>query len=242
MSLLLASANSANGIHTPYAVLLLPLFAAVAIALLTRQHRSLSAALSIGAILISFCLSLSLLTKDITEPPAEDNITWLSIGPGPALELSIGYILDELSLQMLLVVTGVGSLIHIFSWGYMREDKAVPRYFACLSLFTFSMLGIVLANNLFMMFIFWELVGVSSYLLIGHWFHRDAAADAAKKAFITNRIGDFGFLLGIIIVWSALGTFNFAFIEAKYSELGALATLAGLLLFCGAVGKSAQFP
>jgi len=241
MSLLLASADSANGDYTPYAVLLLPLFAAVTIALFARQHRSLSAALSIGAILVSFCLSLSLLTKGIT---TEDNITWLTIGSGPipALELSIGYVLDKLSLQMLLVVTGVGSLIHIFSWGYMREDKAVPRYFACLSLFTFSMLGIVLANNLFMMFIFWELVGVSSYLLIGHWFHRDAAADAAKKAFITNRIGDFGFLLGIIIVWSALGTFNFAFIEAKHSELGALATLAGLLLFCGAVGKSAQFP
>ncbi len=241
MSLLLASANSANGIHTPYAVLLLPLFATVTIALFTRQHRGLSAVLSIGAILVSFCLSLSLLTKGIT---TEDNITWLIIGPdsNPALKLSIGYMLDELSLQMLLVVTGVGSLIHIFSWGYMREDKAVPRYFACLSLFTFSMLGIVLANNLFMMFIFWELVGVSSYLLIGHWFHRDAAADAAKKAFITNRIGDFGFLLGIIIVWSTLGTFNFAFIEAKHSELGALATLAGLLLFCGAVGKSAQFP
>ena len=238
MSLLLASANSANGIHTPYAVLLLPLFAAATIALFTRQHRGLSAALSIGAILASFCLSLSLLTKGIT---TEDNITWLKIGsdPIPALKLSIGYILDPLSLRMLLVVTGIGSLIHIFSWGYMREDKAVPRYFACLSLFTFSMLGIVLANNLFMMFIFWELVGVSSYLLIGHWFHRDAAAEAAKKAFITNRIGDFGFLLGIIIVWSALGTFNFAFIEAKHSELG---TLAGLLLFCGAVGKSAQFP
>ena len=241
MSLLLASANSANGIHTPYAVLLLPLFAAVAIALFTRQHRGLSAALSIGAILVSFCLSLSLLTKGITKPPAED-ITWLSIGSGPALKLSIGYVLNKLSLQMLLVVTGVGSLIHIFSWGYMREDKAVPRYFAGLSLFTFSMLGIVLANNLFMMFIFWELVGVSSYLLIGHWFHRNAAADAAKKAFITNRIGDVGFLLGIIIVWSALGTFNFASIKANHGELGTLATLAGLLLFCGAVGKSAQFP
>ena len=241
MSLLLASANSTNGDYTPYAVLVLPLLATMAITLFARQHRGLSAALSIGAILVSFCLSLSLLTRGIT---TEDNIIWLSIGSGPipALELSIGYVLDKLSLQMLLIVTGIGSLIHIFSWGYMREDKAVPRYFACLSLFSFSMLGIVLANNLFMMFIFWELVGVSSYLLIGHWFHRGAAADAAKKAFITNRIGDFGFLLGIIIVWSALGTFNFAFIEAKHSELGTLATLAGLLLFCGAVGKSAQFP
>src|SRR2546430_5520656 len=97
---------------------------------------------------------------------------------------------------MMLLVTGVASAIHIYSWGYMREDRGFPRYFACLSLFTFSMLGIVLANNFLELFIFWELVGVSSYLLIGFWFERPAAADAAKKAFITNRLGDFGFLLG----------------------------------------------
>jgi len=101
--------------------------------------------------------------------------------------------MDPLSLVMMLLVTGVASAIHIYSWGYMRDDKGFSRYFACLSLFTFSMLGIVLANNFLQLFIFWELVGVSSYLLIGFWFERPAAADAGKKAFITNRLGDFGF-------------------------------------------------
>ena len=104
--------------------------------------------------------------------------------------------------MMLLIVTGVGSAIHIYSWGYMNEDRGLPRYFACLSLFTFSMLGIVLANNFVQLFIFWELVGVSSYLLIGFWYEKPAAADAGKKAFITNRLGDFGFLLGILMVWA----------------------------------------
>ena len=108
-----------------------------------------------------------------------------------------------------MLVTGVGALIHIYSLGYMREDEGKSRYFAALSFFMFSMLGIVLANNFVMMFIFWELVGVSSYLLIGHWFERDAAAEAAKKAFITNRIGDFGFMLGILMVWTATGSVVF---------------------------------
>src|SRR5437667_2192118 len=147
---------------------------------------------------------------------------------------------------MLLVVTGVGGAIHIYSWGYMREDRGFSRYFAGLSLFTFSMLGIVLANNFLMLFIFWELVGVSSYLLIGHWFERPSAADACKKAFLTNRIGDFGFLLGILMVWGLAGELNFSLIEDQLKQnpasFGSLATIAGLLIFCGAVGKSAQFP
>jgi NADH-quinone oxidoreductase subunit L len=115
-----------------------------------------------------------------------------------------------------------------------------------LSLFTFSMLGIVLANNFLQMFISWELVGVSSYLLIGFWYEKASAADAAKKAFITNRLGDFGFILGILVVWAALGSLNFGELQAKLVEnpaaLGALATIGGLLVFCGAMGKSAQFP
>src|SRR5208283_3193635 len=118
-----------------------------------------------------------------------------------------------LSLLMLLLVTGVASVIHIYSLGYMGEDRAFSRYFACLSLFTFSMLGIVLANNFLELFIFWELVGVSSYLLIGFWFERPAAADAGKKAFLTTRLGDFGFLLGILLVWANLGSLNFSVLQ-----------------------------
>src|SRR4030095_16471065 len=132
------------------------------------------------------------------------------------------------------------------SYGYMHEGRSVSRYFACLSLFTFSMLGIVLSSNFVQMFVFWELVGVSSYLLIGFWYERSSAADACKKAFLTNRIGDFGFLLGIIVVWATLGSLNFAELEQHFVKnpqaLGTLATTAGLLIFCGAVGKSAQFP
>jgi NADH-quinone oxidoreductase subunit L len=119
---------------------------------------------------------------------------------------------------MLLVVTGVGSLIHWYSQGYMKGDRSYSRYFACLSLFTFSMLGIVLASNFMQMFIFWELVGVSSYLLIGFWYERPAAADASKKAFLTNRIGDFGFILGIIMVWAAAGSLNFSELKGIFES------------------------
>jgi NADH-quinone oxidoreductase subunit L len=127
----------------------------------------------------------------------------------------------------------------------MHDDRGRSRYFAGLSLFMFSMLGIVLANNFIMMFIFWELVGVSSYILIGHWFDRPSAADAANKALIVNRIGDFGFMLGILMVWSASGTVMFGELSSKWTTLGlgtVYATAAALLIFCGAVGKSAQFP
>ena len=146
---------------------------------------------------------------------------------------------------MLLVVSGVGSLIHIYSLGYMHDDEGKSRYFAALSLFMFAMLGIVLANNFVMMFIFWELVGFTSYVLIGHWFERDAAADAAKKAFLTTRIGDFGFMIGILMVWMATGSVVFDDIVAYLSKITSnpgYLTIVAILIFCGAVGKSAQFP
>jgi NADH-quinone oxidoreductase subunit L len=127
----------------------------------------------------------------------------------------------------------------------MQDDRGRSRYFAGLSLFMFSMLGIVLANNFIMMFVFWELVGVSSYILIGHWFERPSAADAANKALVVNRIGDFGFMLGILMVWSASGTVMFSELTSKWPTLGLGAgyvTVAAIMIFCGAVGKSAQFP
>src|SRR5437867_4883568 len=119
---------------------------------------------------------------------------------------------------MMLIVTGVAGAIHIYSWGYMHEDQTFSRYFASLSLFTFAMLGIVLANNFVALFIFWELVGLSSYLLIGFWYDRPSAADAAKKAFLTNRLGDFGFILGIILIWGILGTVNFEELQDKLAK------------------------
>ena len=220
--------------------LLLPLASAAVITLGTLKNHRLSANLSIGAILGAFVCSLLLF---LSASSGESNLTWIAIGDFNA---TIGVKLDRLSALMLLVVSGVGALIHWYSQGYMEGDRSYARYFASLSLFSFSMLGIVLATNLMQMFIFWELVGVSSYLLIGFWHERPAAADACKKAFITNRLGDFGFLIGIIMVWAAAGSLNFGLLEKAMQEqpelLGASAGLIGLLLFCGAMGKSAQFP
>jgi NADH-quinone oxidoreductase subunit L len=200
--------------------------------------------LSIGAIVTGFILSILFIHANGFHPAVtEISKNWLSIGN---LQIDFGLKLDALSMMMLLIVTGVGGAIHIYSVGYMHEDSGFSRFFAKLSLFTFSMLGIVLANNFIEMFIFWELVGVSSYLLIGFWFEKPSAGDAAKKAFIVNRLGDFGFLLGILMVWGLLGSLSFSALQnqlaANPAALGTMATITGLLIFCGAVGKSAQFP
>jgi len=228
----------------PWIILFLPLLSAAVITLFTLRWRTLSALISIGAIVTGFGLTVCFIGANTFHPAVTETArTWLSID---TLHVDFGLKLDTLSLMMMLIVTGVGGLIHIYSFGYMHEDRSMARFFAFLSLFTFSMLGIVLANNFLQMFIFWELVGVSSYLLIGFWFEKPSAGDAAKKAFITNRLGDFGFLLGILMVWGILGTLNFdelnGLLKANPLLLGAGATTAGLLIFCGAVGKSAQFP
>ena len=227
----------------PWLILFLPLFSAAVITLFTLRSRAASAFLSIGAIVAGFILSVIFIHANGFHINVEDSVKWLSIDN---LQIDFGIKLDALSMMMLLVVTGVGGAIHIYSVGYMHEDTGFSRFFAELSLFTFSMLGIVLANNFIEMFVFWELVGVSSYLLIGFWFEKPSAGDAAKKAFITNRLGDFGFLLGILMVWGILGSLSFSVLQHQLSQntsaLGTLATVAGLLVFCGAVGKSAQFP
>src|SRR3982751_4847904 len=224
----------------PWYILLLPLLASAVIVLITKRSPGLSSFLSVAAVLASFALSCFVfVTPDIQ--PLE--FTWIDLKP--VLSVPLGFVLDDLAKTMLLLVTGVGGVIHIYSLGYMREDSTKSRYFAALSFFMFSMLGIVLANNFVMMFIFWELVGVSSYLLIGHWFERDKAAEAAKKAFLTNRIGDFGFMLGILMAWVATGSVVFAEMNqqlARITSYPEYLTVAVLLIFCGAVGKSAQFP
>jgi NADH-quinone oxidoreductase subunit L len=227
----------------PWIILFLPLAAAAGITLFTRRDSRLSAGLSIAAVVMGFILSVIYVGANPWAPARESALTWLSLGD---FQVDLGLRLDALSMLMLLVVTGVASAIHIYSWGYMQGDSGFSRYFACLSLFTFSMLGIVLANNFVELFIFWELVGVSSYLLIGFWFERPAAADAGKKAFLTNRLGDFGFLLGILLVWFTFHTLKFDELQKALGTppegWAAIATVAGLLIFCGAMGKSAQFP
>jgi NADH-quinone oxidoreductase subunit L len=227
----------------PWLILFLPLLSVTVITLFTLRSKTTSSLISIGAIVTGFVLTLAFISANGFHPAVTKPTNWLTIGD---LHVDFGLKLDALSLMMLLIVTGVGGAIHIYSFGYMHEDKGMARFFAFMSLFTFSMLGIVLANNFLEMFIFWELVGVSSYLLIGFWFEKPSAGDAAKKAFITNRLGDFGFLLGILMVWGLLGSLNFSALQnsivANPAALGAMATTAGLLIFCGAVGKSAQFP
>jgi NADH-quinone oxidoreductase subunit L len=229
----------------PWLILFLPLLAAAAITLFTLRCKTTSSLISIGAVVAGFVMTVIFVNANGIHLSGETAANWLSIGN---LNVDFGLKLDALSMMMLFVVTGVGGLIHIYSYGYMDEDPGKARFFAKLSLFTFSMLGIVLANNFIEMFIFWELVGVSSYLLIGFWFEKPSAGDAAKKAFIVNRLGDFGFLLGILMVWGILGSLNFTILAEKVNgfpthALGyGTATVAGLLIFCGAAGKSAQFP
>jgi NADH-quinone oxidoreductase subunit L len=229
-------------------LLFLPLMSVAAITLFTRGNPARSGAISITAVLGSFGCAL-LLFYGLPETSIGEHwrIPWLWIGEG--FKVDIGLRLDHLSLPMLVVVTGVASLIHIYSWGYMKGDPGFSRYFAFLSLFMFSMLGIVLADNFLMMFIFWELVGVSSYLLIGFWFERESAADACKKAFLTNRVGDFGFLVGILMAWAMFGSLSFDQLKpgvddflASHGGSTRMFLAAGLLIFCGAAGKSAQFP
>ena len=150
---------------------------------------------------------------------------------------------DPLSSVMLLVVTGVGFLIHLYSVGYMAGDQGYARYFAYLNLFLFSMVMLVLAGNFLLLYVFWEAVGLCSYLLIGFWYDRPAAAEAGKKAFIVNRVGDFGFGLGVMLLWTSLGTLDYGQVFAKAESLApATATAIALLLFLGACGKSAQLP
>jgi len=224
----------------PWYVLLLPLGSAIVITLFTLRFKALSSFISVAAVLGSFiCSCLVFMQSNISAPES----TWIEISG--IFKVPFGFVLDNLSKTMLVLVSGIGALIHIYSLGYMQDDEGKSRYFAALSLFMFAMLGIVLSNNFVMLFIFWELVGFTSYLLIGHWFERDAAANAAKKAFITTRIGDFGFMVGILMVWVSTGSVTFAEITSRLSILTtqpAFLTIAALLIFCGAVGKSAQFP
>ena len=219
-------------------VLLIPLASAAVIALFLRRRGTLAAFISVAAAAGLLAVSGHLIFRGIRDFPA--SVEWLRLG---SFAVSFGIKFDDLAALMLLVVSFVGFFIHVFSLGYMRDDPAKARFFGGLSVFMFSMCGIVLADNLFMIFVFWELVGFSSYLLIGHWYERQSASDAAKKAFIVNRVGDFGFLLGIIACYWLNHTVNLGELAAKGSAGTLVFSRAiPLLLFCGAVGKSAQFP
>jgi len=232
-----------------------PLASSLLILLLGLHRRRLAAALAIAGLLGAFGCTLQLFllaVNGLLALPFESSILWISL---PGFTVEGGILLDELSLLMALVVTGVGSAIFIYSTAYMADDAAYSRYFGMLCLFVCSMLIIVLANNWVQLFIGWELVGFSSYMLIGHWYAKPAAADAGKKAFMVNRVADFGFLLGILALWAvsspiaAQRTFHFQTLQERipsFASAGLIPTglllLIGLLIFCGPIGKSAQFP
>ncbi len=200
-----------------------------------------------GVVLGAFGVSLGVFRELLGHPAHEPLIVklwpWLSVGQ---LRVDLAFQVDQLSVVMLLIVTGVGSLIHLFSVGYMREDPGYARYFAYLNLFIAFMLVLVLGSSFPVMFIGWEGVGLCSYLLIGFWFSDKANADAGKKAFIMNRIGDFGFLVAMYFIWRAFGTLNFSDVMARapgiLSPGGAIVTAITLFLFLGCTGKSAQIP
>jgi NADH-quinone oxidoreductase subunit L len=224
-----------------------PFAASLIILSLSKPRRRSAAALAVAGQVASLALSIVafLPTLQTNGFRAFQNFTWFTFGDNA---LRLGFVLDPLAAAMLLMITLVGLCIFIFSIGYMAEDKNFVRFFAYLSFFSGAMLGVVIANNLLLLFIFWELVGLASYLLIGFWIERPSAAAAAKKAFITTRIGDMGFFLGMLWLYHRSGTLLFyddgkGCLESDgLAMLGASATFIALLIFFGAVGKSGQFP
>jgi len=203
--------------------------------------------LCLGTIAVALAMSIGIFYEvfGAYDPNFRYHVVFPWITVGDRALLNTGILIDNLTAVMLLVVTIVSTLVHLFSIGYMHGDPRYSRYFAYLSIFSFSMLGLVLAESFLFIYIFWELVGLSSYLLIGFWFEKKSASDAGKKAFIVNRVGDFGFLVGILIIYATCGVLGYdqvflAIGEGKLS--GTLLTLAGIGVFCGAIGKSAQFP
>ncbi len=229
-------------------VWLIPLFPAIGFVINglfgRRLSRKVVGPIACVAIGLSAVFSSFLFFALLNEPDYffEKNIfTWIASGE---IETTIGYQVDALSIVMALVVSWVSFFIHIYSIGYMHDDPGYPRYFTYLNLFVFMMLNLILANNFLLMFVGWEGVGLCSYLLIGFWFEKDSASNAGKKAFVVNRVGDFGFLLGIFLLVIHFETLNFSqvFSEATHVLTGSTATVIALLFFIGATGKSAQLP
>ncbi|WP_334109345.1 NADH-quinone oxidoreductase subunit L [Thermodesulfitimonas autotrophica] len=224
-------------------ILFLPLAAFLIISLVTWPYKKLSGLVTVSAIGASAVLAIIQLARVIATPGVyESSVKWLTVGP---VKIEFGVLVDPLSAAMAFVVSFVSFFIQVYSTAYMEHDPGYSRYFAFMGLFTFSMLGIVFANNFLMVYIFWELVGLCSYLLIGFWYFKPAAAAAAKKAFVVTRFGDFGFLLGILMLFYYVGAFNYGAVShaIEAGQLSGLAlTIAAVLVFCGAIGKSAQFP
>src|SRR5215213_9211904 len=216
-----------------------------------RMGRTAAEMVPVGLIVLVWLLALAVIVPAVThaQPFGEEGITfklWTWI-PAGSFQVDLGFHVDSLTAVLLLVVTTIGMLVHIYSIGYMAHDPGTWRFFAYLNLFMFSMLLLVLASSWVLVFAGWELVGLSSYALIGFWYHRRSAALAAKKAFIVNRVGDVGFALGIMAIFVNTGTMNIhdsltRLVEAPAGSLPIPLGIVALLVFAGAMGKSAQFP
>lgn len=208
-----------------------------------RLGRTLNGVVGVGTVVLAFIIGVLVFVQVPGLPEHAQTVrlwNWSTIGD---FEVDLSLLVDPLSMLMTLVVTGVGALIHLYSIGYMEHDENVSRFFTYLNLFIASMLILVLSANYLWLYVGWELVGVCSYLLIGFWFHRPSAADAGKKAFIVNRVGDFGFALGVFLIWTTFGTLNYADVFEMAPEVAAgTITAITALLFIGAIGKSAQIP
>ena len=224
-----------------------PLVASFFILILANSRRRTAAALAILGQIAALALSITAFLPTLAAPGFRSvhNFTWFTFGDQA---LRLGWVLDPLAAAMMIMITLVGLCIFVFSVGYMAGDKNLTRFFAYLSFFSGAMLGVVIANSLLLLFVSWELVGLASYLLIGFWIDRPSAAAAAKKAFITTRIGDLGFFLGMLWLYHSSGTLLFydqgrgCLENAGLLAIGASATFIALLIFCGAIGKSGQFP
>ncbi len=233
-----------------WSILLLPIGSMAAIALWTRPYPKWSGYAAIAGVALSFLFSLWVLDSVIDKdghPLAFRTHEWLTVSApaGRDLIVNLGLRVDGLTAIMLVVVTSVALLVQIYSQEYMAGDGGYSRYFAYLSLFTASMLGLILVDSILLIYVFWELVGLCSYLLIGFWFHKPSATRAAMKAFLVTRLGDVGLLLAIILMWTKTGTFDIGQIQ-QLAVTGAISvnvlTVFGLGVFAGAAGKSAQFP
>ena len=235
---------------------LLPLASAVILGLFGHWIKDKAHLVAVPAVVLSFLFSIFALIDVAGGHHSTFRLyTWLTSG---TLDLHIGLTIDRLTAVMLILVTTVSALVHVYTIGYMQGEPGYARFFSYIALFTFSMLMLVLADNFLQLFVFWEAVGLCSYLLIGHWYERPAACSAATKAFIVNRVGDFGFLLGLLLVWTTFDSLDYADVFAKAQDaagrtmnilepLGAnwevsVLTVICLLLFTGAIGKSAQVP
>ncbi len=225
-------------------IFLFPLLGAVTNLVAGRRLGRAAGWIATAAVTLSFGVAVAMLFALVGRPPEDMHVqqtlwSWITLG---TFRVEFAMLIDPLSITMALVVTGVSALIHLYSVSYMEHDERMVRYFVYLNFFVLMMLILVMANNFLMMYVGWEGVGLASYLLIGFWFAKPSAADAGKKAFLVNRIGDVGLALAIMLIWTTIGTINFLEVSEQAAGLQAVATTVGLLLLLAATGKSAQLP